>query len=415
MNYNDPVLRQIANYSASDIMLSDVAVRVQPTPTVYQTAVDHYGAVNDWLERDGSPLAGKVEEFYPQGSFAIGATIATHSSENDFDIDVMAQIDWPIDVDPELALRTLHEAIASVKGTRYHDKAERKTRCSTINYSDMHLDVTPTVRLRGRNERTGLIFHSKPSDPAVRKQALYANPHGFAQWFLANTPADTAFGLFYERRSLDYNRVMLEFKADAAPVPEQMPVYRKSLAVIALQLIKRWRNLLFDRRYPGLRLPPSVMLAHYVALHANRSRSLTDELIIQVDALRTVLRMAELNGQLLHATNAMCAEDVLTDRWPGDRANQRILLQELDAFSVDLHRLRDGGLSLAEMLRVLERLFGERPARGAYENYIGQHVRDAERSSSVHIPGRGAVPALGSMAIPSAARATPAHTKFGEL
>jgi hypothetical protein len=415
MNFNDPLLRQIANYSPLDIMMADVAVRVQPTPTDYQTAVDHYAAINVWLDRTGSPLQGRVEEFYPQGSFAIGATIARHSSDSEFDIDVMAQINWPTNVDPEFALRTLHEAIASTRGTRYHDKAERKTRCSTVNYEGMHLDVTPTVRLWDRNDRTGLMFHSKPSDPSVPKHALYANPFGFAQWFAANTPADAAFGAFYERRSLEYNRVLMEFKADAAPVPDQMPVYRKSLAVIALQLIKRWRNLLYDRRYPNLRMPPSVLLAHYVALHANRSRSLADELIIQVDAMRAALRAADITGQLLYAHNVMCREDILTDRWPGNHANQRIFLKELDTFAADLRQLRDGGLSLAEMLRVLERLFGERPARGAYEDYIGQHVRDAGRSSSLHIPGRGAVPALGSLAAPATARATPAHTKFGEL
>ena len=415
MNFNDPLLRQIANYSPLDIMLADVAIRVQPTPTDYQTAVDHYEAINDWLDRVDSPLQGRVEEFYPQGSFAIGATVARHSSDGEFDIDVMAQIDWPTKVDPEFALRTLHEAIASTRGTRYHDKAERKTRCSTVNYDGMHLDVTPTARLWGRNDRTGLIFHSKPSDPSIPKHALFANPFGFAQWFAANTPADTAFGAFYERRSLDYNRVLLEAKADAAPVPEQMPLYRKSIAVIALQLIKRWRNLLYDRRYPHLRLPPSVLLAHYVALNANHTRSLADELIVQVDAMRAVLMAADRDGQLVYAHNAMCIEDVLTDRWPGNHANQRVFLKELNAFAADLSELRDGGLSLAEMLHVLERLFGERPARGAYETYIGQHIRDTGRSSSLHIPGRGAIPALGSLAAPATARATPAHTKFGDL
>ncbi|MDR3473583.1 MAG: nucleotidyltransferase [Devosia sp.] len=414
MNFNDRTLRQIASYSPLDIMLADVAVRVQLSPTDYQLAVDRYEAISDWIGRPGSPLEGKIEEFYPQGGFSIGATVARHSSDSDFDIDGMVQVDWPTNVDPEIALSTLHEAIASAPGTRYHDKAERKTRCSTVNYDGMHFDLTPTVRLWERNERTGLIFHSKPSDLSVPKHSLYANPYGFAQWFLLKTPADAAFGAFYERRSLDYNRILLDAKADTSPVPEQMPVFRKSLAVIALQLIKRWRNLLYDRRYPKLRLPPSVLIAHYVALHANHTQSLADELIVQIDSMRAVITTAERSGQLVYAHNEMCREDVLTDRWPGDGANQRIFLKELDAFAADLRHLRDGGLSLAEMLTVLERLFGERSARSAYDSYIGQHARDAARGSSLHIPGRGAVPALGSLAAPSVARATPPHTKFGD-
>jgi hypothetical protein len=86
---------------------------------------------------------------------------------------------------------------------------------------------------------------------------LHANPYGFAQWFTAQTPPDQDFGAFFEKRSLDYDRsrMLLLEKADAAPVPDQAPAFRKSRAVIALQLIKRWRNLAYDRRHKKLRLP----------------------------------------------------------------------------------------------------------------------------------------------------------------
>ena len=117
----------------------------------------------------------------------------------------------------------------------------------------MHVDVTPTVRLAGSNEKTGLIFHSKPEDSREPKLSLYANPHGFAQWFMQQTPPDQNFGAFFEKRSLDYDRdrsVLLAKRADAKPVPDQSPAYRKSRAVIALQLIKRWRNLAYDKRTP---------------------------------------------------------------------------------------------------------------------------------------------------------------------
>ena len=414
MNYSSPTLRQIANYSPLDILLADVAVRVQLTPTDYQTAIDHYEAISEWLDRPGSPLEGKVLEFYPQGGFAIGATVARHSGTSDFDIDVIAQIDWPASIDPELALATLHEAIASTKGTRYYDKTDRKTRCSTVTYATMHLDVTQVVRTWGRNEKTSYIFHSKPSDPSNRKQTLLANPFGFAQWFNGLTPPDAAFGEFFERRSLDYDRLMLDAKAETAPVPEQMPAYRKSRAVIALQLIKRWRNILYDRLYPHLRLPPSVMLAHFVALNANKTGTLADELIHQVDVLRSIITTAETNNRPVFAYNEMCHEDIFTDRWPGERSNQRTFLKELDAFAVDLRLMRDGGLSLAEMLKVLEKLFGEKPARDAYEGFIRQQREDLFAGKNVHIPKVGAIAALGSLAAPASARATPYHTDFGD-
>jgi hypothetical protein len=39
MNYSDRYLRQIANYSTIDVMLAEVAIRIQLSPTDHQLAV----------------------------------------------------------------------------------------------------------------------------------------------------------------------------------------------------------------------------------------------------------------------------------------------------------------------------------------------------------------------------------------
>jgi len=311
MNYSDRFLRETASYSVIDVMLADIAVRIQLTPTDYQAAIEHFDAINEWMDREDSPLHGRIELFYPQGGFMIGATTARHVTDAEFDIDVMAQINWPANTDPEVALSTTHRAIRGDPGSRYYKKSDRKTRCSTVQYDGMHLDVTPAIRAIGREERTSYIFHSKPSDPKEPKQTLFANPFGFGQWFIANTPVDEVFGLYFEKASLDYNRMRLEVmaKADAEPVPEQMPVYRKSRAVIALQLIKRWRNLAYDRRHASLRMPPSVLIAYYVATNANQTKALADELIHQVECMIATLQAAERLQQTVHAFNPQCRED----------------------------------------------------------------------------------------------------------
>ena len=134
MNYTDRTLREIAEYSPLDVMLADIAVQVQLTPTDYQKALDHYHAIHQWLERQNSPFYGLVQEFYAQGGFSIGATVARHGTDDEFDIDVMVQLALRADVDPELVLSSLDEAIRAERGSRYHDKTDRKTRCSTVYY-----------------------------------------------------------------------------------------------------------------------------------------------------------------------------------------------------------------------------------------------------------------------------------------
>jgi hypothetical protein len=156
-----------------------------------------------------------------------------------------------------------------------------------------------------------------------------------------------------------------------------------------------------------------VLLAYYVAEHANSTRTLADELIHQVERVIVTLQAAEQRRETIREFNPTCREDELTDRWPSDLAEQRIFINELRAFAAQLYRLRQG-VPLAEMQRILEGLFGERPARDAFRNYMAQHESDNDAGKGFHILRTGSVPALGSTAVPSIARATPRSSPFGD-
>ncbi len=134
MNYTDRILREIAQFSPLDVMLADIAVRVQLTPTDYQKAIDHYHAIHEWLERENSPLYGLVEEFYTQGGFSIGATVARHATDDEFDIDVMTQLAFRTDVDPEyvLATWTKRSAPSGAPATTTRPTARRAAARSTM-------------------------------------------------------------------------------------------------------------------------------------------------------------------------------------------------------------------------------------------------------------------------------------------
>ena len=426
MNTFDRYLRTLSKMTPVDILLAEVAIRIQLSPTDHQTAVDHFGAIHDYIERPDSPLFGLVEEFYVQGGFSIGAVVARHATDDEFDLDAMIQLALRSDIDPEWALATLHKAIRGAPGSRYFDRCERKTRCSTVFYAGMHVDVTPTVRLQHLSEKTGLIFHSKPEDPSVPRQRLYANPFGFAEWFKRNTPTNADFGAFFESLSLDQDRararLMALDKAIATPVPEHAPAYRKSLAVIALQLIKRWRNLAYDRRHADMRLPPSVLLAFYVASNANRTTSLAAELNHQVDRLIATFDNAQRQGRLVYVQNPECSLDVFTDRWPGELTDQKVFLDELRLFAKKLQRLETSDLE--EMQMILKDLFGEKPAQTAVRKYAEGVANDAGNAGARYLSGRAAIPAglAGVAAAPSIARAStpgvvrtaPSHRFFGD-
>jgi hypothetical protein len=141
--------------------------------------------------------------------------------------------------------------------------------------------------------------------------------------------------------------------------------------------------------------------------------TLTDELLHQAECVIAALEAAERAGRTAREPNPMCGEDELTDRWPADFADQRVFIEELKAFAKQLYRLRQA-VPLAEMQRILEDLFGERPARDAVRKYTGQHDADNRAGKGFHILRDGSIPALGSIAVPATARPTPRSSSWGD-
>ncbi|MBL8297922.1 MAG: nucleotidyltransferase [Rhodanobacteraceae bacterium] len=402
-----------------DFLLADVAIRVQLSATNHKLAVDRYAAVNKWIERAGSPLEGRVEIFYPQGSMAIGATIASKLERDEFDIDLIAQLDFPADTLPHEMLDVLELAIRGEPGSRYHDMTERCTRCIQIRYKDgMHLDVTPMVRLLNLHERCGFIFHAKHRWATADDRRIVANPWGFAQWFNARTPVELEFAKIYEARAADYEASLLLAEADVEPVPDQVPPHKKSMALIALQLLKRWRNVQYDQREG--RCPPAVVLAKFVADNANQTRTLSAELLHQARQLKAAFSRAQHDRELVEVRNPACGSDVFTDRWPGTLQAQGVFVADLTTLVAKLEVL-GGDCDLATMQRLLSELFGERPTLDAVRSFNRRAGQAIVQGQSQHVPGSGRFGIPGSAAatialstnVAAAVRDTPRHTYFG--
>jgi hypothetical protein len=370
-----------------DILLADIAIRVQLTATDYAKAVSRYRTINDWLEREDSPLRGRVRLLYAQGSMAIGATIASKLRNDEFDIDIVVELDLAPGTDAETVLDLLFEAIRGRPGSRYYNSSERRNRCVTVSYADgMHLDLTPAELIPQLDPKTSWIFHHKPETPEVAGRRLLANPHGFAEWFGEMTPLDHVFAEAFAKRAFDAEGVMLMEKAEAMPVPPREEAHRKSKAVIALQLHKRNRNVRYDNRRHR-RCPPSVMIAKLIADGANMTTTLSEEVLHQARYIQGVIGAAHRQGRLVVVLNPRCDRDCFTDRWPGDLAQQKLYLDDLADFIAKMEYMRTGECDLAEMQKIMMDLFGENPTGAVFKSFneqLGNHIRTGR---SVYRPG----------------------------
>lgn len=386
-----PTSNQAAAFDeALDRLLADIAIRIQLSATAHGKAVQRYQAIADWLERDDSPLRALVQLFYPQGSMAIGAAIASQVTNDDFDLDMVLQL-LCASLAPKEVLDLLFQAINGKPGSRYYGRARRRTRCVTIEYSDMHIDVTPAERRPASPERESAIFHHKA--PQDLGQRIVANPYGFAEWFKRATP-DNGFAEQYDTRARAYEASLLGEGADADPLPRPEPAIHKSLAVVALQLLKRWRNVQYENR--GGRKPPSIVMSKLVADAAGKTTTLSEELLHQAESLMEFFERAHRVGRCVEVTNPACPRDVLTDRWPGTLDQQAVFVKDLRRLVDRLKRLDD--CDLGEIRRIMVELFGEGPTTKSFEEFTKSFGREIERGRGRHRRNRGGIVLPGAAA-----------------
>jgi hypothetical protein len=165
-----------------EILLAETAIRIELPPSLHRLAVERYEALRKYIERDASPLAGRVRIFYPQGSMAIRATIRSRKREEGFDIDIVAELILPLGTAPGAVLDLLFAAINGEKGSLYHGKVERNTRCVTIHYEDgMHLDITPSLLVDEYDPRMSVIFHAKAEERPAAHRRLEMNSYAFVE------------------------------------------------------------------------------------------------------------------------------------------------------------------------------------------------------------------------------------------
>lgn len=397
---------KIADY---DALLMDVARRIQLTKTKHEAAETNFRALCQYVDREGSPLENKVLECYPSGSFATGTAIASRVAKDQHDVDVVMELDIRPDSPPKDVLNLLFLAINGEQGSRYHGKVTQNSRCVTVEYGDgTTVDLMPIARIPGP-ARAGNLFHYKRETGESRHNPV--NPWGFAKHFKDHVDFDPVFhDLFAGRRVLVEGRIVE--KAETQPMPQHVPIEEKSARVVALQLLKRARDIAWRSPNRKGRKPPSVALAA-MALDAGTVHSgLLDEVIAIATHIRGLLTQTNGPRGTVQVLNPAYPPDEFTDRWPENKSAQDLFDGDLRRLIVGLHRLRAENLSLAEQRDLLEGLFGETAATYAIESTLEarRHEMDANR---LHLGSTGKVLGVAAPAVVGSSTAARSATREG--
>ncbi|WP_341022005.1 nucleotidyltransferase [Brevundimonas diminuta] len=395
-----------------DAVLAEIALNLQLPPGLHAKAVERSEAVRKYIERPGSPLFGRVSYFYPQGSMRIDATISTRGTDDEYDIDIVAEI-FGGDARPEALLDDLYAALADYPAQR----VVRQTRCVTVYYADgMHLDVTPARRTAAK-EKESVIAHAKGgAEPGIY---VPMNAYAFGQWYTDRTPTEETFAKAMNKR-LYAQDGMVFAEAESDDVPAQTPLIIKSVTTVALQLLKRHRNILYAD-VTG-RIPPSILLSCHAGHAAVPGMRLAEMLIRQARWTARAIDEAARQGRLLSVANPEHAGELFTDRWPESQSQQQAYAAALHKLANGLEALRTADVQLEDLQQWMRAQFGERVVTRSIQKFnerLGRQVKAVEhgytRNGGLWTPSTpklaGLTSGAASLLAPVAARA---HTNMGE-
>jgi hypothetical protein len=399
-----------------DAILADIAIAVQLPPGLHAKGAGRYEAVRTYAEREGSPLQGRVLRFYPQGSMAIDATTSTRGTDDEYDLDIVATLDVEPDAAPDAVLDLLYR---SIEGYPTSQKVERQTRCVTVRYADqMHLDITPSSRLPHGAERESHIFHANPADPARLHFHVPMNAYGFGLWYQGRTPQELRFAhAFDERLRKAYDYEILK-DAEVDEVPGQVPLTVKSVTTVALQLLKRFRNIAYAESVG--RIPPSVMMSCFAGQAAQPGLSLSDMVLRQARLIAACLRQAGTRQEKIIVLNPVFPRDCFTDRWPESLSQQEEFAAKLTALADGLEYFKRNEVDLETLQGWLREQFGGYVVSSAVKRFNLRAGRAVQQGTTGYTPRGGlyvpCAPALVGIgaAVASRAAAASPHTFRGD-
>lgn len=344
-----------------DDLLQRVGAKLQISKTQRELAEERYHAVGTWLSKDEDLFGGAEVNIYPQGSLSISTTVKPLLRQ-EYDLDLVCEInESPVGKD---AIELLNKIEQRLKDNEiYKDKLERKNRCIRLNYAnEFHMDILPAY----------------PVDPEIdtcvkvpdRKAEGWkdSNPKGYTAWF--------------NERSNLVKKALFEARAEIEPLPHDESVDRKAPLKRAVQLIKRYRDIYFEKEMDSA--PISIVLTT-LAGHEYEGQVSVNETITHV--LNQISLMISNSDKRIVVLNPSNDKEDLSERWDGHPELYRAFVKFINDFKANWEQLNEiQGLN--EIADKLKQMFGENITNQVLKEQAA-HLEKSRSNKGLAVIGSG--------------------------
>jgi len=404
------------NQNLDDLLL-DLATSIEPSDADRRVIDSRYRALKTHLERPTSALSKYLRDdesrIYAQGSISISAAIVSGDKDDRFDVDAMVEFEVPADWSNDQALDMLFDGLQGFPGA---EEIVRNTRCVTVHFAFMHMDVTIMhPQQEPRPERVGEIFHSPDKGESYR---VPANPHGFSTWFRKSVFFQEGIGSFAERISkrrlesqIDRLQAPVAKALDQDKLPPMIPPRMDAQQVVALKLMKRILNVEYAKL--KVRKPPSIYTTKKAADCGYEPMGLTAQLERLAKCIQTEMINAIVLGYGPDERNPTHFEDCLNDRWPETQEDRQVFKNVMGRVLQSLEKAKSSGFT--EIAKIMHELFGETISAVAVKKHL---VRREGSNPAMVMKGVGTIIPAAAISAPAIARdmhSIPKHNFHCEL
>jgi hypothetical protein len=371
-----------------------VAEAIQLSPTRFKKAEEHYRAVGGWLADSTSPFARFEPRIFPQGSMALGTTVSPWGRV-EYDVDLVFEVTgggWTAKALFDAMCARLQE---NGKFAPLLAPLEQSKPCARLEYQgDFHLDIIPAVRgMPGMAPwlkeyvATGLVV---PRPDLTDWQP--SNPEGFISWF--------------KSKSVKVRRDWL-IEAKLEPLPAQNEAQDKAPLAVAVQLLKRARDVTFNGKGVA---PRSIILTTLAAHHYVGGESVTAILGAVLGGIRADIRAA--GGTVIRVPNPTNPAENFADSMTKD--GQDALYRFAADLGAKLTELQRPHIGIDRLKTELEKVFGEdsvgvAAVESAVRKLAERHKASRDSRSQTYSPSAGL-----SLVQPTGTHRSPRNTNFGD-
>lgn len=356
----------------SDIsaLFNEIAQLLDISDSLFEEAESKYRAVGKWLGKENSPLAIFSPEIYPQGSFRLGTVVKPLGDKDDYDIDLVCELNLSKDKTTQKELKNSvgNRLKANAMYQRMLDSEEGR-RCWTLHYADsasFHLDVLPALpddddfRLELQqlgvpkiwtNLNIAITDKKLPNYDRIDPDWPRSNPKGYAAWFREQMISQ------YE---LQRRQIAKSLKAKIEDVPE----FRvKTSLQRSIQLLKRHRDIVFE--YDSEDKPVSIIITTLAAHAYNNEADTFDTLVNIIAKMPDYITTSGGQSWVQNPVNPL---ENFADKWLEYPQRERKFRNWIRKLRVDFAEVI-GCDNIDRVGELLESLFGEKVSREVVNNF----------------------------------------------